>query len=98
MIRHNKLYSKLASDFIANSETLIAKLEDMPNHENVKNITMETQQINSRFTLIGDQFSNYKKEIEKYKDFIDGVLKNRVEVRGEGNKDNRANKEQNDLL
>ena len=61
LIRHNKLYSKLVSEIIANSEMVILKLEELPQHEVVETISKDAEQISSRFSLLLDQFNGYEK-------------------------------------
>jgi hypothetical protein len=59
LIRHNKVYSKMASEFIANSEMMIQVFEKMPRHEIISEITKEISQIRSRFSLMEEQFGTY---------------------------------------
>lgn len=60
VIKHNKLYSKLVSEFIANSEMILKLLDSMPNHDVIRNIQQEANQISSRFSLMEEQFVNYQ--------------------------------------
>jgi hypothetical protein len=84
LIRHNKLYSKVVSDFIANSEMIIQYLHSLPQHEVMNKISMEANQINSRFSLIEEQFVQYEKDVRVYKDYLNDVIANRTVARSEG--------------
>jgi hypothetical protein len=43
------MYSKLVAEFIANSETIVNHLHNLPHHEVVKNLTISAEKIASRF-------------------------------------------------
>lgn len=43
------MYSKLAAEFIANSETIVNDLHNLPHHEVVRNLTISAEKIGGRF-------------------------------------------------
>lgn len=98
LIRHNKLYSKVVSEFITNSEMIIQHLHNLPHHEVVNQLTTEAAKINNRFGLMQNQFSSYQKDVKKYSDYLKQIVKERDDKRNEGNPDNEANKEQKEII
>jgi hypothetical protein len=93
LIRHNKLYSKIVSEFIANSETIISHLHSLPHHEVVAFFTQKASAINTRFDLMDTQFKNYERDVGDYRDYLERVIKEREEARSAGNVNNPANQE-----
>lgn len=51
------MYSKLVADFIANSETIVSHLHNLPHHEIVRNLTISAEKIGARFQLLENQFT-----------------------------------------
>jgi len=52
LIRHNKLYSKVVSEFITNAEMIVNYLHELPDHEIVAKIRKDTSAITSRFASV----------------------------------------------
>lgn len=98
VILHNRMYSKLVSEFIANSEMILKLLESMPQHDVIRSIQQEANQISSRFSLMEEQFTTYDRQVTEYKDYIKKILVERATKRGEGNTNNPANKEQKEIM
>ena len=58
----------------------------------------EAASISGRFSLMMDQFTKYKSDVENYKQYLEGVLKKRTDARAEGNPENQGNKEQKAII
>jgi len=71
LIRHNQIYSQLASDFIANSETIIRHLADLPHHEVIQNMTKTSESMKARFSMLNSQFTEYNTDIKAYTEHIE---------------------------
>lgn len=71
LLRHNQIYSQLASDFIANSETIIRHLGDLPHHEVIQNMTQTSESMKARFSMLNSQFTDYNTDIKTYKEHIE---------------------------
>lgn len=84
LVKHNKLYSTLVSEFIANQETIIQHMHNLPNHEVVKNLTEMATVINSRFGLLETQFTKYNEDVKNYRDYLKGITEQRMNRRYEG--------------
>ena len=91
IIRHNKYYSKIVSEFIANSEMIVQHLHNLPHHEIVSQLTDEAGKINQRFALMYQQFTQYESDVDKYKQYLEKVISDRDENRNKGHPSNKAN-------
>lgn len=98
LIRHNKLYSKVVSEFITNSEMMLHHLHHLPHQDVMSTMSEEAAQISSRFSLMMQQFDTYQSDVKKYQDYLEKVVKNRDDLRAEGNPNNPANSEQKDII
>jgi hypothetical protein len=54
LIYHNKLHSKVVSEFITNSEMIVQHLHNLPHHDLVNKMNEEASSINGRFSLMQD--------------------------------------------
>jgi len=84
LVKHNKLYSTLVSEFIANQEMIIQHMHNLPNHDIIKNLTGMATNINSRFGLLETQFTKYDTDVKNYRDYLKGITDARVDKRYEG--------------
>ena len=84
LVKHNKLYSTLVSEFIANQEMIISHLHNLPHHEVVKNMTDMATVINSRFGLLETQFTKYNDDVKSYRDYLKETVDQRLNQRFEG--------------
>ena len=83
-MKHNKLYSTLVSEFIANQEMIIQHMHNLPNHEIIKNLTEMATTINQRFGLLETQFTKYNTDVSSYRDYLKGITDKRLDTRYEG--------------
>mmetsp|Transcript_35149 Transcript_35149/g.53884 ORF Transcript_35149/g.53884 Transcript_35149/m.53884 type:complete len:210 (+) Transcript_35149:525-1154(+) len=77
LVRHNKLYSKIVSDFISNSETIISHLAKLPHHDVVEAMAEEADNIKSKFAMLNEQFTAYNTDMASYKKYLHDVLAER---------------------
>lgn len=84
LVKHNKLYSTLVSEFIANQEMIISHLHNLPHHEVVKNMTEMATVINSRFGLLETQFTKYNRDVKDYSKYLKDTVQQRLDNRYEG--------------
>ncbi len=98
LVRHNKLYSKIVSDFISNSETIISHLEKLPHHDVVTAMSEEADNINSKFAMLNEQFQNYNTDMASNKKYLQEVLAERQKLRSEGDITNPGNQEQQGII
>lgn len=54
LIKHNKIYSTVVSEFISNSETIVQQLHNLPHHEMMANMTSLGDRILGRFSKLGE--------------------------------------------
>ena len=98
LIRHNKLWSKIVSDFISNSETLMDHLHNLPQSDMVDKIFESLTDISSKFQNLDNDFTDYDKNMNNYNDYLDKLLKQRLKTRLDGNLDNQHNKDQKAIM
>ena len=51
-MKHNQLYSELVAQFLTNSERIVSNLENLPAHEQAKNISEKAAGISDRYNLL----------------------------------------------
>ena len=87
LIKHNKIYSTVVSEFISNSETIVNHLHNLPSHAVMKNMTELADKINSRFSLMGDQFTKYDTDVGTYMKYLKEVTNKRLDMRYQNSAD-----------
>lgn len=60
---------------------MVTHLHRLPHHDVISNLTEQAQGMAGRFALLNQQFQVYNKDIVKYKDYLNGVLEKRDNVR-----------------
>jgi hypothetical protein len=60
---------------------MVMHLHKLPHHDVIKNLTEQAQGMAGRFALLNQQFQVYHKDIVKYKEYLNGVLEKRDNVR-----------------
>lgn len=97
-IKHNELYSTLVAKFIANSERVIANLDNLPDVVTARDITKGAEKLNERFSLLQKQFDGYNKDLTEYKEFVKDLVERRDSERSKGNPEDEAYIEQDNLV
>ena len=73
-------------------------MHNLPHHQVAVKVYEDTNAINSRFSMMDNQFEQYQKDVSEYKNYLTELLKTRHDQREQGHEGNQGNQEQKEIL